>query len=519
MENRNNYKLQINELDKFLDHIKAQSNTDIIFSAPFGTGKTFFLKEVFAVSPEVEAKYNVVHLFPVNYSISSNEDIFNLIKYDILIEIRKKIAGDIDSELISFDRLLTLQSYINNEFKPLSFVKELLLRCGLIKKSPFEVYELFKKEFDKYNSFHEEVNKDDDTLIVETLKELSKKNFLKEMEPISVLIAELGRKLKGNKQNLLIIDDLDRIDPEHIFRIINVFSAHRDYETREHKYGFDKVVLVCDIDNIKQIYKHKYGNGVDFNGYISKFISTEIFHYNVKNYLNQAIDKFFINSIFISSSADLLKENSVYYQYKFSDQKNHRSPVYQLFKFLVNFLIDNGVINIRDLTKSHTFRFEKGNIINYKGNSVLKIDYPFVVITEYLDSLLGGRKSFFNIIKEQHIKGNSLSFQNNPSQFLNPKNILITLLEYLLTLRIMPDDDIENTYEIIIKGEGQIANGFTNGKDSITLKYVSEFDHSTRTYKVVIDKSKLEWELLTFYNFNDFIQKVLGEFYRKNQDY
>lgn len=53
------------------------------------------------------------------------------------------------------------------------------------------------------------------------------------------------------------------MDPEHIFRILNVFSAHfgddLDADFSHNKFGFDKVLLLCDYDNIKNIYHHFYG--------------------------------------------------------------------------------------------------------------------------------------------------------------------------------------------------------------------------------------------------------------------
>ena len=38
---------------------------------------------------------------------------------------------------------------------------------------------------------------------------------------------------KDGKKTVLIIDDLDRIDPEHIFRLLNVFAAHLDIRDLE----------------------------------------------------------------------------------------------------------------------------------------------------------------------------------------------------------------------------------------------------------------------------------------------
>ena len=49
----------------------------------------------------------------------------------------------------------------------------------------------------------------------------------------------------------LIIDDFERIDPEHIFRILNVFSSHMEGD-ENNILGFDHVIIVGDIENIKK---------------------------------------------------------------------------------------------------------------------------------------------------------------------------------------------------------------------------------------------------------------------------
>ena len=101
-------------------------------------------------------------------------------------------------------------------------------------------------------------------------------------------------KERTNKEVVLVIEDLDRIDPAHLFRILNVFSAHIDYCYKNlispdtsvmcgNKFGFDNVVLVADYENIKYIFEHFYGNKTDFGGYICKFLSSTYFQYSLKS--------------------------------------------------------------------------------------------------------------------------------------------------------------------------------------------------------------------------------------------
>jgi len=64
----------------FDEHLADSRNVKILFSAPFGQGKSTFLDYYFA---ERADQYNVFKLFPVNYSVAKNEDVFKYIKTDI----------------------------------------------------------------------------------------------------------------------------------------------------------------------------------------------------------------------------------------------------------------------------------------------------------------------------------------------------------------------------------------------------------------------------------------------------
>ena len=59
----------------------------MFFSGPFGIGKTYFLQNFFEQN---QNHFEVFHLYPVNYQISNNNDIVELLKYDILVELLKK---------------------------------------------------------------------------------------------------------------------------------------------------------------------------------------------------------------------------------------------------------------------------------------------------------------------------------------------------------------------------------------------------------------------------------------------
>ena len=89
------------------------------------------------------------------------------------------------------------------------------------------------------------------------------------------------------KKPVLIIEDLDRLDPKHLFRILNVVSAHIDDSDRPdivgNKFGFNNIVLVMDYDVTKHIFHHFYGAQACYEGYMSKFLSREPFRYSIKS--------------------------------------------------------------------------------------------------------------------------------------------------------------------------------------------------------------------------------------------
>lgn len=57
---------------KFENCLQDFDNSQILFSGPFGSGKTTFLKTYF----EARNEYNVFRIFPVNYVLHENSLIF-----------------------------------------------------------------------------------------------------------------------------------------------------------------------------------------------------------------------------------------------------------------------------------------------------------------------------------------------------------------------------------------------------------------------------------------------------------
>lgn len=266
--------------EEFKQHFELPYNKRILFSAPFGTGKTYFLDKFFGERKESD---KVLHLFPVNYSVSSNEDVFELIKFDILFQLLE------DEELIldklDFTTFFTSQFFLLNNAE--KFAEWILKRFGKTGKSLVGYAKAIEKLVTEYKKFEADMNTnaEEDAALNFLLDIRGKKGSAYEEDAITQLIQSFLQQLSGEeKQSVIVIDDLDRIDPEHIFRLLNVFAAHFDIgEENTNKFGFDKVIFVCDINNIRNIFYAKYGSDTDFSGYIDKFYSaTNFFYFNNK---------------------------------------------------------------------------------------------------------------------------------------------------------------------------------------------------------------------------------------------
>jgi hypothetical protein len=261
----------------FKEHIEQNGNTKILFSAPFGTGKTTFLREYFKESEE----YEVFHLFPVNYSVASNEDIFKYIKVELLFSLLER---DVEFDMESFSKSMTLPFYLSKHANELllPFVR-LLPKVGKTIHSIINVLLKLTKEFESDHSKHQI---DDEAEAERFIKEVyESEGSIFEDNFYTQLIRQLIEQIKlKRKKTVLILDDLDRIDPEHIFRILNVLAAYVDRQgfpdEMTNKFGFDRIILVCHYENLKKIFQHKYGSDTDFSGYVDKYFSRSIYEFD-----------------------------------------------------------------------------------------------------------------------------------------------------------------------------------------------------------------------------------------------
>ncbi len=283
-------------ISQFGDHLRAYPRT--ILSAKFGDGKTYFLDAV-RKDEKLKEEFAFLTIYPINYQVMDNKDIFEIVKYDILWQLmlnemitfdfemsnKEKIAwflktniGDFIMNIISVLPMIGLDSQGSN----VAFVQAV--------KNLKSLYKKLKKDYEEFN---EKYKSEEDE--VEKFLESIDSNVLYEHDIITSIIQRAIEKYRkeNNKKIVLIIEDMDRMDPAHAFRILNIFSAHMDYDYRYfpvkpstlvgNKFGFDNIVVVTDYNNLKNIFSHFYGNDTNFEGYISKFLSGNYFTYSLKS--------------------------------------------------------------------------------------------------------------------------------------------------------------------------------------------------------------------------------------------
>jgi len=260
------------------------------------------------------------------------------------------------------------------------------------------------------------------------LKGMEKKN-VSETDPLSELLKQKIEKQKNKKQSVLILDDLERIDPEHIFRIINIFLAHFDSHNNElsNKFSFDKVILVADVQNLKSIFHYKYGKQTDFNGYLDKFFSVEVFQFKNEEIITKVIDQI-ISKFQIEDTKNL---NEV-----LGPERFVRIFLEDILKKSLE-LTGKEKLNLRQLLKGIKFplsAFKKGRY--YKGNIFGRdqtVPQLINISIEALISIFGGLDSdFISVLKE--IKLNLKSKKEDDNDHIHKR-----FSHYLLTM-ISPFD-------------------------------------------------------------------------------
>jgi hypothetical protein len=216
-----------------------------------------------------------------------------------------------------------------------------------------------------YDDFVSKMKKDDLDLTDSFLEQIMKNSAeYGELDPITGIIKKTIQCIQNEgRQVILLIDDLDRLDPDHLFRLLNIFGNHLSLSSgnkilyvNENKFGFDKIILVGDIRNVNSIYAHRYGVSADFEGYFSKYYSKCVYNFEIKNILLKR-DNY-------SGRLDL-STRSIFIDNFFPRFRNSYNQEHTLVRYLLEtlfiFLIDENQISFRSIRQKTGISFQNGN--------------------------------------------------------------------------------------------------------------------------------------------------------------
>ncbi|WP_316633418.1 P-loop NTPase fold protein [uncultured Flavobacterium sp.] len=422
-------------LSDFKSHLEIENNKRILFSGPFGTGKSTFLNEL---SKDENQDFFYLKIFPVNYSVSLNEDVFELIKFDLLFQLMGQYFDEIKLKKEDFTLLLKSQVFIMERIK---FMPLLYAILGFSEKIGTPIVDFIKaleKTVGDFKEFSDEVKIDEENDIKKFLESIEqRKGNTYEMDAVSELIFDLIVRIKKekNKKSVLIIDDLDRLDPEHIFRLFNIFSAHYNQVDGNNKFGFDKVIFVCDIENIRKIFHHRYGFDVDFSGYIDKFYSISPFDFDNRWYVKNKIGELLKKLKFVSNLSNYnFEKNEVFYDST---------------KAIIQTLIDARLLNLRMLL-THPIvivpEFYFGANDNVSKNSpIIVLFYLLKNFYGSFDILLLKIKSLCELFDRDAFKVNHNNYMKSEEWDIN--NLITFCLPFLLPEKMTTgNDETEKRY-------------------------------------------------------------------------
>lgn len=399
-------------IKEFYEHIRKEGNYRILFSGRFGKGKTTFLNYFFENQNELglQQKYFTVFLRPINYSVAGNDDIFKYIKYDIVLELLKK---DIQFEENDFSFIETLPLFIQKH--PEKIMGNILSAIPMLGKA-------FNDYFEKTIKLHEEIKSHNATInkhgignnIEAFLESIENSNSsIYEHDIITKIIEKaIEKRNQLGEQVVLVIDDLDRLDPDHIFRILNVFASHFDISQnkyQENKFGFNKVILVCDLNNLRNIYKNRYGANVDFIGYIDKFYSSEPYYFINYDDLKDVLKK-----LLVKNKVKCFGNNKNLFTYlsevkcSIGIEKVLQSLLFYDFISFRSILqcLDNQTFDI-----DHTFTLGKSDFDNQR--------YAVLIETKILNDIIGGYEKTIHILDSlAKIDKKLINYENHVRQIL-----------------------------------------------------------------------------------------------------
>lgn len=256
-----------------------EKESRMIFSAKFGDGKSYFLHEFINSYDSRKNDFYFITLHPVNYVVEDNKDIIEYIKRDILFQLIKddRIFDYKEADDKFFDAVCNKESLA----KLLNFLLGIapVPMLGTVVKKLKELVEVVQTVREKYQE--QDIVKGAEDYLNGFY---GMQGSISECDAFTMLIQKTLK--HQTAKSILIVEDLDRIDPAHLFRIMNVLSSQVDNpyyadSLNGNKFGFEKILLVMDYNMTKHVFQHFYGINANYEGYMNKFLESTPFEFSI----------------------------------------------------------------------------------------------------------------------------------------------------------------------------------------------------------------------------------------------
>ena len=298
------------KLTAFYQHLNAADVSRTIFSVKLGEGKNEFIDKF---KEKYNDRYTFYTLSPINYEVAANEQIVEYVKRDLLFQL--VLDGTLNTDIVVPDHIL-LQWYFNE--KTIDVVKDVMRfapsvlrdgsQLGVLLKGAIALTEGFASQCKKFKGLKENIEEAKFEKLTESAAEMSNTtDDVGELDPMSWLIM---RSIMGLKRKpVLIIEDLDRIEPMQLFGIFNIFSVRTEKKIASkgtknangskenepdrtlNKFGFAKIIFMMDTIAIGTIFRNYYGEA-NYEGYIKEFVSKNIFFHSVSEHAKNSIQSY-----------------------------------------------------------------------------------------------------------------------------------------------------------------------------------------------------------------------------------
>lgn len=367
-----------------------------------------------------------IHIYPVNYTLHSNTDIYEILKYDIVLELIS--LGCFNSE--DLGKLLNYAYALTQTLD--EAIKKVINLFSKTGKKLIELQEIFKTSIDEFSKTKKDLN-DPLLSVADFGEEIEKLKGYEYEDFITSIIKEKLAIIK--KKVVLIVDDLDTIDPEHLFRLISIFRAHIDHHTNENKFGFDKIIFVADVNNLKTMYAHRFGSSDSFNGYISKLSSKDIFYFNPSKELYTKLNGFL-------SRVQFTIEGAVG---KLPLLQNSNENVKKLAIYLVANLVNINKLNLRNLVKEIVLHYDINAYIDRYQSNLYDLEiYPIYILLKYSVPNPTLLKSTFNSMANNPVGLNQVfqGVQNYQYMYSNFSVSFLEMISYLPELKDKKENDL-----------------------------------------------------------------------------